>query len=552
MPPKCPNGQRRNRVTGLCEGCPPGTRRQGRFCVPYVAGPRILNPVPPIQLNPYPPRPKRCPPTYTRSANGMCEKCPPNTKKNNLSRLCHPIDSPPYIPPNVAPIYPVPVQAPIPVQAPAADVDGMPLITYNRPHGVRCPPSTRRNRRNGLCEGCPRNTKRIRNKCYLINAPVAPVAPVAPAPVAPVAPINPNVPPTHAQLMRQGIPHNVATAMLEPDGFIKKSSEIVFRNLNNDQERRLVTKIREFVATSRTNQNNLKDVINASYEELKDFPFQNVSFQVYACFMRYAFGLLSKLQTNISDNLSLFYILLIKTFLEKALPYNSISINHFLNVDLFPLNTHFFVNRVRATPDLLEVFEDYGAYYHEGNGKLYLKSVTFIPYKPVVNKYMPVIPLPETMYDALEGGDVPMITDDPDNFYIVIQDNDNITGYVIPLDRLKMYISPRQPNALFMKCKAPIRGFYIGDDQVYNTDLYVELSKVGLPLRVYVNIDQIKSALDEGHNFIYLKPTIVNGAKLITQVATASLYKVLGINVVSRSHCEIGHVGGFYDVYLPA
>lgn len=562
MPPKCPNGQRRNRVTGLCEACPPGTTRQGTKCVPIPIGPVPGGPVPPIPIQ-WPPRPKRCPPSYTRNKYPPynCEKCPPHTKKNNLSRLCHPLGWAP--PPQVQP-----------------DSLGVPIITHNIAPGIRCPPNTRRNRRTGRCEGCPRGTRRRRNKCYplpVAPAPVFPVpapappipipapappvpahvpapAPPIPIPVFPAPPVFPpvpaNAPPTHDQLVALGIRDEVATAMLQPDGFITKTTVQVNGMLNNDSERRLITYVRRF---GNNTQNELKDNIDNLYDEIENFRFDAVSFQVYVCFVRHLFGHFARLQTDISRKLTMFYTLLIKNLLEKALPYNSLSIDYMLEFKIPALNRFFFVNKVRSRPDLLEVFEDYGAYYDETSGRLFLKPVTFIPYKPFANQHIPRIPLPNTMFDLVEG-DMPMnahTTNDPDNMYIIVKDDENVTGYSIPLERLKMYISPRQPFALFMKCKGPANGFFMGDDQVFNEDLYVELSKVGVPLRMYVNIDQIKSAIDAGSNFIYIKPTIVGGAKLITQVASASLYKVMGINVVSRSHCEVGHVGGFYDVYLP-
>ena len=96
MLPRCPPGQRRNRISGLCEACPPGFIRQGRRCVAGAIAPVVpvgqVGPVAPVPIL-WPAKPTRCPRSYTRSKHVpySCEKCPANTKKNNRTRMCDPV-----------------------------------------------------------------------------------------------------------------------------------------------------------------------------------------------------------------------------------------------------------------------------------------------------------------------------------------------------------------------------------------------------------------------------------------------------------------------------
>jgi hypothetical protein len=169
-------------------------------------------------------------------------------------------------------------------------------------------------------------------------------------------------------------------------------------------------------------------------------------------------------------------------------------------------------------------------------------------FKPHVNKIMPSISLPDTMFSPEEGMDIPMDTQNSDNVTIIIQDA-TVTAYSISLDYLLKCINPRTPFALFMKCKRSFHGYNIDENIVYD-ELYVELSKTGIPFKLYVNINQLNSALNEGHTVMYIKPSMHHGKKITTQIASAYRYKVNGISAVSASHCEEGQVGTFYDVYV--
>ena len=79
---------------------------------------------------------------------------------------------------------------------------------------------------------------------------------------------------------------------------------------------------------------------------------------------------------------------------------------------------------------------------------------------------------------------------------------------------------------------------------VHSDQMYLDLAKVGVPQHACVNINAIYTALWAGHTCIILRDPVA------TQLASAYLYKVTQ-SAVGSSHCEIGHMGNFYTMYLP-
>ena len=154
------------------------------------------------------------------------------------------------------------------------------------------------------------------------------------------------------------------------------------------------------------------------------------------------------------------------------------------------------------------------------------------------------------MFDLDEFGDVPFNPNVPDKFCIVVEDGSHVSAATFDIDIVRNAINPRTPRWLYMTCVRAITGYYIDDATVHH-DLYLGLQKIGFPQQVYVNVNQIHTAISNGHSCVIVKPRMRGGHPYVPPLASASLFKVHG-GVMGRSHCEVGHVGGIYDLFLPA
>jgi hypothetical protein len=156
---------------------------------------------------------------------------------------------------------------------------------------------------------------------------------------------------------------------------------------------------------------------------------------------------------------------------------------------------------------------------------------------------------PSTMTELEDYTDIPFDSARAGHLCVVIKDGTSIQAFSVPLDLLRKGINPRTPPWLYMKCKGPSHSLSITDSQVYSDKLYLNIAKMGVPQTGYVDINELKTVINARHKVIILQPIEVAGTKLITQIASAYLYKVPQ-NAVSSSHCEVGQLGGFYEVYL--
>ena len=354
---RCPPGQHRNKRTGNCESCPPGTRRQGRKCVPVAVAPvPVVGPVAPLTIH-WPPKPTRCPPGYNRSKHAPfnCEKCPVNTRRNTRTRMCDPPG---------APVAHVPAVAPVP-----ANPDISPLLVIPRAMHLKCSKGTRRNRRTGNCEGCPPNTRRIRNECHR----------VAPAHAAPVA------------RAAQAAPSVRTADTLTYNGRLHAST--------NDREAELNAQAGRIITIVQHNDPLVIMVaVNETYYLIEHMSFQNVSIHVFMYFMERTLRLLFAARNTptlptLPEKLRSTYALLYKTFLEKTLQFSAESVNQVLmgmpRLNQILCAPDMFGN-VRLGDELLDVFEDHGAYYRP-NGTVHLKPAALMRLQPVVLPLTPMI-----------------------------------------------------------------------------------------------------------------------------------------------------------------
>ena len=194
-----------------------------------------------------------------------------------------------------------------------------------------------------------------------------------------------------------------------------------------------------------------------------------------------------------------------------------------------------------------EALRDCGAFYTD-SGKIYLIPVAFMT-PSVVHLNRTRVTRPNTMMDLEEFDDIPFDPTRANHICIIIEDGTHLNAFSVPTYLLRKGINPRTPAWLYMKCRASTHSLSINDAQVHASPLYHNLGKLGLPQSAYVDIREIKTALDKGHTLLVLKPKRVDGSNLVTQIASAYLYKVPQ-NVVGSSHCEVGHVGGMYDVFV--
>ena len=247
------------------------------------------------------------------------------------------------------------------------------------------------------------------------------------------------------------------------------------------------------------------------------------------------------------------YLVLLKPLLEKTMdrPQDEVykKIEKFNIIPQTAAKIAGVVPGSDTTDDLLELFEDYGVMH--SHGKLYLKPVTFITTKTVPFNSTQIVPPPQ-MFDLEDGVDVPFNNNIPDRVCFIVRHGALVSAASLPKDRLIKALNPRTPWSLFMVCKRAIQGWNVDDNAVFKDDLYISLSKFGLPQNAYVDINVLKSILDAGHNCIVIEPKMVGGVPYIPPIASASLYNTQGnVSVVSRYHCEVGHVGNIYDAFVP-
>jgi len=476
--PRCRTGTRRNKVTGNCDGCPDGTRRQGRRCVPIapvlapiapvlapiapVLAPiaPVFGPVPPLTI-PWPPVPTRCPRGYTRSKHHpyACEKCPVNTRRNNRTRMCDPM----ALAPVAALAAPVAALAAAHVAAPVAALAAANVLRYT---GVK-PPST--------------------------NAVEARLLAITDAIIAHTLP---------------AASHNAKNA-----------------------------------------------TIRATYGEVNDMPDRIINIQVWTYFMEKTLLLLRQTvydhgRMTFPEHTLDLYALLYKTFSEKSFVFTAASVNQVL-MRMPPIHAH--ISVLMATDfgsieTLTDVFREYGLFTGETNIAR-LKPVSLMQLHMAD---IPVTPLnaPPTMYDPVEMNDVPFnLTDD--NICIVVENPENVRAYSIDKNFLTKGINPRTPLWFYMICRHAIAHNTIGDNDVYPDVLYVGLSRAGIPEQDYVDANLLYTAIARNHNCIIIKPRMVAGRRYVPLIASAHLYNAI-VNSVGSSHCERKHVGGIYDLFVPA
>jgi hypothetical protein len=183
--------------------------------------------------------------------------------------------------------------------------------------------------------------------------------------------------------------------------------------------------------------------------------------------------------------------------------------------------------------------QDYGAFYTE-TGMIHLIPVAFMR-SPTVQLKQTQVTYPKTMTDIEDYDEIPFDPKRNNHVCIVIGDK----AYSVPSQLLRKGSNPRTPAWLFMKCKASSHSLSITDDNVYNDKLYLNMSKLGLPERAYVNIHDVNTAMDQKHSLVILKP--VGGTSII---ASARLYRAPQ-STVGMSHCDSMDTATLYDLYIP-
>jgi hypothetical protein len=232
------------------------------------------------------------------------------------------------------------------------------------------------------------------------------------------------------------------------------------------------------------------------------------------------------------------YDQMLSIFFFKALDYNTGTVDFYLR-HLLP-NVHV---DLRYSYRGSEVLEEYGAFLNESS--LFMKPMTFVKLRQDPVKTVPFRPIPSEVYSVTDMGMV-AFPDGDDDICVTIGNSSAVISNL----KLLMSINPRLPENLFTKCHTALPGLYVAEKNV-DFNLYLDFMKVGMPIHAYVNINQINTALERGDKHWVLTPTLgANGRPLIQPVAMASVVGVSGINMMSRSHCEKGHVGDFYDLYV--
>ena len=177
------------------------------------------------------------------------------------------------------------------------------------------------------------------------------------------------------------------------------------------------------------------------------------------------------------------------------------------------------------------------------NGTVFLIPVAFKNTSIVPIPRTPFVPPPQ-MTDLEMYDEIPFQLNRPDHICVVIEDGARSLAYSIPIESLRRGCNPRTPMWMYMKCRGPSHAYAVNDVMVYSDQLYLDLTKVGVPQHACVNINDIYTVLRAGYTCVILRDPVA------TQLASAYLYKVAQ-SVVGSSHCEIGHMGNFYTLYLP-
>jgi hypothetical protein len=254
---------------------------------------------------------------------------------------------------------------------------------------------------------------------------------------------------------------------------------------------------------------------------------------------------------NIYTKIINMFIRLMKIFFDSTRHLHPTDANLKLK-QAFPLLPHLLLTHLTSYNPVVdgihEILRDNGAFF-KYSGQLFLIPVAFYNTIKVALPKERIVP-PTHMFDLDDFDDIPFQADRPDHTCIIIKDGPHVHAYSVETSLLRRGINPRTPAWLFMRCKGPSHSLRMDDSTVFVHTLYLNLSKLGVTQVPYVNINEIKSALDDGHSCIIIQPKKEAGVKVVTQIASAYLYNVPQ-NVVSGSHCEVGHLGGLYDVYLP-
>ena len=277
-----------------------------------------------------------------------------------------------------------------------------------------------------------------------------------------------------------------------------------------------------------------------------DAQFKDVSIQVFMRFMYIILTVLREISLengDLPENMSAAYELLYDVFSKKALPFNATSVNSVLK-RMPAIHARFDPSHNEG---LLDIFEDDGLYLDEKTRKVCLKPAALIT---IQQESIPTTPMvsPPVMYENDVMGDIPFDPNAEGKFCIIVQKGESVSAATFPKALVKEAINPRTPRWLYMICKEPTRAYFISEDMVY-PKLYLGLQKIGFPQQLYVGINELNSVIDH-HNCVIIKPRMVEGHPYLPQIASASLFGVPG-EVEGRSHCEVGHVGGIYDLFIP-
>ena len=495
--PRCPRGTRKNRHTGLCESCPPGTvrARNGR-CDPVV---------PTADPQPYPyltlPHQSRCPPKYQRDPKPPhhCHSCngDENAILSHVSGMCHPF--------------------------------------------VQVPPTA--------SGACPTGTRRRKGACIRVignvHDPVQPIPPVphVPTPV-PAIPVDPSYPrPTYMN-----------------DAQMAEVERIISRDTGNTRHIKLLIYVLGLTYTL-PNVGHILEYANKILQLIQwdELALQSNDYTLSVC---KSVVILLNLFRVIPDNHKPIAYKMYSTCIQHALTatqffpdVNSADVKIRATIPKLPtylvdeLTTRDEEDRDVSIQQIHDDLRDHGAFYRP-NGEIYLIPVAFFNRSVVPLTRIRMKKYPTTMTELEDYSDIPLNLDSLANMCILIEDGASIQAYSVPKHLLQRGSDPRTPMWMYMKCKGPSHSLSIGNAQVYPNKLYLNIAKLGIPQTGYVDIDEIYTAIRDGHSVCILKPRMVDGVKLVTQIASAYLYKVPQ-NTVSTSHCEVGHLGGFYDVYVP-
>jgi len=409
----------------------------------------------------------------------------------------------------------------------------------------RCPRGTRRNKSTGLCEGCPPGTVRARNgRCN----PAAP----APAPPAPAHAPYERVP---GDPIAYPLPtHLNAVQMTRLKQIIQTYTGIVL-----DLMVFMYVLLGNYHSGINSNVGPVLEYANTILQRIQwsEFIF-NYSVDYILDTFKSVIDLLNKMSVPVPDRPKAYkiYAKCIEYVLKAT---QAISNTQQADAKLratIPILPDYLLDELIYTPEdtreisiqkIHEDLRDNGAFYTD-RGRFYLIPVAFFKPSVVPLKQTRVV-YPATMTDLEDYSDIPFNASRTTYLCIVIKDGKRIHAFSVPLKLLYKGVNPRTPEWMYMKCKGPSHSLSITDAEVYSNRLYLNIAKMGVPQPAYVDINELNTALNAGHEVIILQPKEVSGTKLITQISSAYLYKVPQ-NAVGSSHCEVGQMGGFYEVYV--